>query len=324
MRILIADDDPVSRRLLQVKLGQWGHAVLVAGNGDEAWHILQQPEAPPLAILDWMMPGMDGVQVCREVRKRADGQYTYLLLLTARGQKEDVVEGIEAGADDYLTKPFDLPELQARLRAGQRIIDLQTRLVSALDELREQATHDSMTRLWNHSGILDILDCEIARARREATPLWVMLADLDHFKRVNDTYGHIAGDWVLCEVACRLKSAVRPYDQIGRYGGEEFMVVLPGCHRSDAVKVAERLRSSVGDEALTVDGIRVPVTISLGLAPWEGIGTGALIHAADIALYRAKQAGRNRVEIAEEGLSPTHALRATARGEAGPVLASTV
>jgi two-component system cell cycle response regulator len=321
MKILIAEDDPVSRRLLQVKLGQWGHDVLLAGNGEEAWQLLQQPDAPQLAILDWMMPGMDGVQVCREVRKRADGQYTYLLLLTARGQKEDIVEGIEAGADDYLTKPFDLPELQARLRSGQRILDLQARLISALDALREQATLDSMTRLWNHSAILDILNCEMARARREGTALWVMLADLDHFKQINDTHGHVAGDSVLREVARRMKGAVRPYDQIGRYGGEEFLVVLPGCDRPDAVNVAERLRGRVGDQPLIVEGTSVSVTISLGLAYWDGTESGALIHAADVALYRAKNEGRNRVEVAGVVTSIARSLRDASAASDAPALA---
>src|SRR6266540_3454096 len=143
MKVLIAEDDPVSRRLLEVKLRRWGHEVIVVGDGSEAWRVLQQADAPQLAILDWMMPGMDGVQVCREVRSRAEGRYTYLLLLTARGQKEDIVQGIEAGADDYLTKPFDSTELQARLRAGERVLDLQARLLSALEALRDQATRDS-------------------------------------------------------------------------------------------------------------------------------------------------------------------------------------
>jgi two-component system, cell cycle response regulator len=303
MRVLIAEDDPVSRRLLELKLQQWGHEVVATHDGDQAWQLLQQEGAPQLAILDWMMPGMDGIQVCREVRRRAEGQYTYLLLLTARGRKEDIVEGINAGADDYLTKPFHGHELQARLRAGQRVLDLQARLMAALDTLREQATHDAMTCLWNHSAILDILQREIARAERESGRLAVMLADLDYFKRINDTHGHMIGDAVLREAAQRMSASVRPFDHVGRYGGEEFMIVLPGCNEPNACRVAERLRQHVRGKPLTTDSMSIPVTISVGLVAWEGGRTdaGSLVHAADVALYRAKRGGRDRIEVAAPG-----------------------
>jgi diguanylate cyclase (GGDEF)-like protein len=299
MKVLIAEDDPITCRLLKAKLRRWGHEVVVARDGIEAWQVLERADSPPLAILDWMMPGIDGVEICREVRKRTEGPYTYLLLLTARGQQEDIIAGIEAGADDYLIKPFDAQELRARLHAGQRVLDLEARLIAAQEALREQATRDAMTGLWNRSAILDILRAEIARAERVGTPASVILADLDHFKRINDTYGHQAGDAVLREVAQRMNAAVREYDMIGRYGGEEFLIVLPLCEMSEAVNIAERLRHCVSAEALPLESERLFVTVSLGLAPGGGplMDADSLIKAADIALYRAKSGGRNRHEV---------------------------
>ncbi len=300
MRILIAEDDPISRRLLEVTLGKWGYEVISCPDGQSAWEILQQPEAPSLAILDWMMPGMDGLQVCREVRQLITEPYTYMLLLTAKSQKADIIAGLEAGADDYLTKPFDANELRMRLRAGRRILDLQEELIFVREELREQATHDSLTRLWNRAATCEILQRELERAEREELPLSLILADIDFFKRINDTYGHLAGDAVLRETAQCMKSFVRPYDGIGRYGGEEFLRVLPGCDTDGAVTLAERLRESIESSALVLAEGIIPITLSLGVSTnsiTQDMET--LIGAADAALYRAKNNGRNRVELAE-------------------------
>src|SRR5260370_29028906 len=189
MRILIAEDDPIMRRLLEVKLRKWGHEVTVVGDGLQAWRVLQREDAPQLAILDWMMPGMEGVQLCREVRKRGECPYTYVLLLTAKGQKEDILEGIHAGADDYLTKPFDTHELRARLRAGERILDLQARLIAVMDTLREPAARDSLTGCWNHSAILQLLPVELTRAHPAVTSTASTLPDLNQFKHLKTTTG---------------------------------------------------------------------------------------------------------------------------------------
>lgn len=264
MRILIAEDDPISRRLLEVTLGKWGYEVISCPDGQSAWKTLRQPEAPSLAILDWMMPGMDGLQVCREVRQLITEPYTYMLLLTAKSQKADIIAGLEAGADDYLTKPFDANELRMRLRAGRRILDLQEELIFVREELREQATHDSLTRLWNRAATCEILQRELERAEREQLPLSIILADIDFFKRINDTYGHLAGDAVLRETAQCMKSVVRPYDGIGRDGGEEFLLVLPGCDTDGAVTLAERLRESIESNALVLAEGIIPITLSLG------------------------------------------------------------
>lgn len=299
MRILVAEDDPVSRRLLESTLHKWGYQVIVCSDGISALQALQRPDAPSLVLLDWMMPGMDGVEVCREVRQRMREPYTYVLLLTAKNQRSDVITGLEAGADDYIVKPFDANELRMRLRAGRRILDLQAELIFAREELRDQATRDSLTRLWNRGAILDILKSELGRARRGEAPVSIILADLDYFKRINDTYGHLVGDAVLRETASRMRSAIRPYDEIGRYGGEEFLLVLPKCGAEAAVALGERLQMAITQEEIVLDEGSIPITLSLGIATSEsGIDMQAFLAAADAALYRAKDNGRNRFELA--------------------------
>jgi len=299
VRVLIAEDDPISRRLLEVTLAKWGYEVVSCPDGETAWDTLQQANAPSLAILDWMMPGMDGLQVCREVRQMMTEPYTYMLLLTAKSQKDDIIAGLEAGADDYLTKPFDASELRMRLRAGRRILDLQTELIFAREELRRQATYDSLTRLLNRAAACDLLQRELGRAEREHWPLSIILADIDFFKRINDTYGHLAGDAVLRETSQCMRSVVRPYDGIGRYGGEEFLLVLPGCDHDGALALAERLRECVESNPMALAEGIVPITLSLGVASNDLTrDMEALIGAADTALYRAKHNGRNRVEPA--------------------------
>lgn len=300
MQILIAEDDPVSRRLLEASLKKWGYQVVSACDGAQAWDLLQQVDAPNLAILDWMMPGLSGPEVCRNVRTQGREPYTYILLLTARNQKEDLIEGMEAGADDYITKPFDAQELKVRLRAGRRILELQAELVAAREALREQATHDSLTRLWNRSSILDILKRELAKAERETASVGLIMADLDHFKQINDTHGHLAGDEVLREAARRMQASLRSYDAVGRYGGEEFLIVSPGSSQTSVIHLAERLRSAMHREPLLVGQKSLSFSISLGVAAAQGMATTpeVLIRAADEALYRAKELGRNRVEAA--------------------------
>ena len=254
-----------------------------------------------MAILDWMMPGMDGVEVCRQVRKRSEVPYVYIIFLTAKGQKSEIVEGLEAGADDYLSKPFDSYELHARLRAGRRAVELHEQLLAARDALQEEVIHDAVTGLLNRPGTLSVLERELARADRMGSTVAIAMIDVDHFKTINDTYGHLAGDAVLRETGRRLTSIVRRYDAIGRYGGDEFMGVISGCDESGAWTFADKLRALIDNQGIaTPEGI-IHVTLSVGVA----LGSGAthpepaeLIRAADAALYRAKAAGRNRVELA--------------------------
>lgn len=297
MKILIAEDDPVTRPTLGAFLADWGYEVIMATNGTQALEILQQDNAPRLAILDWMMPGMDGIQVCQEVRKRTDPPYTYIILLTAKTQKRDVITGLEAGADDFLRKPLYPKELKLRLQRGRRILDLQEQLLAAREALQAQATQDSLTGLWNHGAILQILERELARADRDGSRVGVLMADLDHFKRVNDSFGHLAGDAVLLEIATRMRKVVRLYDAVGRYGGEEFLIVCPSCDPVQALHLAERLRAGIGEESVSIPSGKITLTVSVGMAVGaRSLDPNSLLRAADMALYRAKHRGRNRVE----------------------------
>jgi two-component system, cell cycle response regulator len=303
MRILIAEDDSVSRRLLQAKLVKWGYSIAVACDGNEAWKALEAEDAPRIAILDWMMPGMDGVEVCRRVRGKANDVYTYIVLLTALQRDEDLIMGMEAGADDYITKPFKANELKVRLRAGRRIIELQNELIEAREALRERATHDPLTGLWNHEEILNILQSQVNRADREGGEVSAIMVDLDHFKKVNDTYGHMAGDTVLRLAAKRMLSMLRTYDSVGRYGGEEFLIVLPNCDSDQASAFAERLRSYISNEIMDISEGMISITVSLGVATKarkRQCNGKFLLKSADRALYQAKENGRNRVELATD------------------------
>jgi diguanylate cyclase (GGDEF)-like protein len=301
MKILVAEDDSVTRRILRTFLERWNYEVIDVDDGRQARDALLREGAPQLAILDWVMPGADGIEICRELRKREAGSYIYTLVLTSKGEKDDLLQGLEAGADDYLVKPFDPQELQARLRSGRRIIDLQNQLIAAREAMEDQATHDALTRVWNRAAIMDILQGEIIRSGREKRPLSLIMADLDHFKRINDNSGHQAGDAVLQEVARRMQSVLRPYDALGRYGGEEFILIAPDCDKTLRLIVAERVRRSVVATPIPTSAGPIPVTMTLGVANVaEDSSPESLLRSADDALYRGKKAGRNRSELATE------------------------
>jgi diguanylate cyclase (GGDEF)-like protein len=269
----------------------------MAENGKEALDILAKDDPPPMAVLDWVMPELTGPEVCRRVRETLREPYTYILLLTSKNTKGETVEGLEAGADDYIVKPFDQHELQVRLRAGQRIIDLQLNLLQAREELRERASKDLLTMLPNRSAIAHTLENEISRCHRDRRTVGIILLDLDHFKKVNDTMGHFAGDAVLRETALRLRSNMRPYDQVGRYGGEEFLVVLPNCDLEQAANQAERMRLRLHATGMLVDGRELQVSASFGVTISDGSerSPDVFVRVADEALYRAKANGRNRI-----------------------------
>jgi two-component system cell cycle response regulator len=306
MRILIADDEFMSRKLLQKTLERAGYEVTAVENGRLAADQLCPANGPRLALLDWVMPELDGPGVCREVRKRKEQSYVYMILLTSKESKEDVVAGLESGADDYLTKPFDPEELKARLRTGLRILNLEDRLVEAREEMRFQATHDALTSLLNRGVIMDLLGRELARSRRERLSTAILMCDLDHFKRVNDTYGHLAGDDVLKETAKRLLASVRSYDFVGRYGGEEFLVVLNNCNPAFALARAEEIRKAIALRPVPSSSGPVPITMSFGLLlsqEWGSRPAEDLLQEADAALYAAKAAGRNCVKVANPNTS---------------------
>jgi two-component system, cell cycle response regulator len=293
MKILIAEDDPISRRILEATLVKWGYKVMVASDGGEAWEIIQQPESPNLIISDWMMPRMDGLALCREIRNMEKSEYIYFIILTAKGEKRDIIEGLESGADDFLTKPFNQEEMKCRIQIGERIIKLERRIM-------ELANTDPLTGLLNRRAFMDRMEQEMSRAQRGKKPLSLILADIDFFKSVNDTYGHQIGDLVLKRFTGQLTSSTRPYDFLGRYGGEEFVVCLPGTDGLQAASVAERMRRQIEDmEIMLPDDLRsIRITASFGVACYS-IGSGKnvdlLIKRADDALYLAKNKGRNCV-----------------------------
>ncbi len=296
--VLVAEDDRICRRVLQSRLRNWGFQVIIAEDGLEAWEILRQDKAPDLLILDWMMPGIDGLELCRRVRERRNAIYPYILLVTGKDDTQDVVRGLQAGADDYLSKPFDPTELRARLQVGKRILTLQHELIQAREDLRFQANHDILTGILSRAAIFSVLDRELQRGARSGTSTGILMMDVDHFKKLNDTHGHLSGDAVLKGVAQRLNQAVRSYDFLGRYGGEEFLAVLYDCGPGDLRTIGERVRSAVADIPICPEITSIAVTVSVGGVvtsnPTPGI---ELLSAADAMLYEAKRNGRNRVEI---------------------------
>jgi two-component system cell cycle response regulator len=301
MRILIAEDDVTSRLILENMLTKWGYDVVSATDGNDAWKKLQEEDSPKLVILDWMMPGMEGIEICRKIREnsKSEDQYTYVTLLTAKESKENIVTGMDAGADDYITKPFDMHELRVRVRAGQRIVQLQSELLEAKKDMEIQSRTDPLTGVLNRRAILSQIDNELSRAKRDNAHISISMLDLDHFKKINDTFGHLAGDAVLRESMNRVEETIRTYDAVGRFGGEEFIVVLPGAKEADAFIIADRIRIKINEKNANIDGVSIPFTISQGLATCNGeLTADELIAKADEALYRAKQNGRNCVDKA--------------------------
>ncbi|MDX2050822.1 MAG: diguanylate cyclase [Polyangiaceae bacterium] len=300
-KILVADDERVARTMLVKWLQSWGYEVIVATDGQEALDRIAEDKDIRLALLDWIMPKVDGVDVVRKIRAGTPEPYIYTVLLTARDDKKHIVEGLDAGADDYLVKPADPLELKVRLRAGSRVVELQEELMRAREAMRFEATHDALTGMPNRSALMKNLKIELTRSARGQHATSILFADIDHFKKVNDTYGHGAGDIVLCEVGKRLMRGIRAYDQVGRLGGEEFLVVLPECDARLATLVGERLRRLVGASPILAGGAEITCTVSIGAAGTDqklGVSPVELLEAADAALYRAKGSGRNRLVLA--------------------------
>src|SRR5579872_6279368 len=300
MRILLADDSRYQRTVFQKLIESWGHDVLLADCGDAALAVLAGPDPPQLAILDWEMPGKTGPEVCAAVRKLPGSSYIYIILLTAKTGESEIAAGLDAGADDFLSKPPNTVEMRARVNVGERILAIHEQLIQAREALRFEAAHDALTGLWNRGAILKLLENEFDRSRRQSTPVAIMMADIDNFKKVNDQFGHLIGDRVLTEVARSMGSVIRPYDNLGRWGGEEFLAVLPGAGLGAAAELGERLRLQVAGVAFA-DSMPPRISVSIGMSVFEGSSQSVneLIQAADAALYRAKGTGKNRVELAQ-------------------------
>jgi two-component system cell cycle response regulator len=310
MKILIAQEDEASRAALESTLAKLGHEVLAARDGLEALHELRVTGAPRFAILDRKLTALKGVAVCREVRANTAVPYTYLLLTCAKGQDQELSEEMKAGADDMLAKPFTAGELAVRLHVGQRILELQDGLQKAQAAIGYQTTHDPLTGLANRPAVLDTLHRELARAGREGTRMALILIEVDRFKQINETYGLAAGDAVLRQTAREIRSLIRPYDSVGRYGSEEFLVIVPGSDARSARSQAERIRAAVTGQGMDLaewgkfsagKADKVHVSLSVGVAVGEKVKESEpFLRAVEAALARAKKAGPNRIEVAAE------------------------
>jgi two-component system, cell cycle response regulator len=303
MRVLIVDDDIAYLQLLSIILKSKNHKVIEARDGKSAWRCIQN-DPVPFVITDWMLPEMDGLDLIRRIRAADFPTYTYIILLTAKHTKGDIVNGLESGADDYLTKPFDLDELRARINIGERIISLETRQRETMAQLYKLATRDNLTGLLNRSALYERAEKELSRAIREQAPLSMIMMDIDHFKNINDNFGHLVGDKALCSVADSVSRKKRQYDLIGRWGGEEFLLILPGTDAKEALLVAERLREEVATTSLSLPGADpIHVKVSIGIAclqPNHMLSFDDLLQRADHALYQAKNQGRDRVCLYSE------------------------
>ena len=306
MRIMVAEDNPIERTVLSSVLRKWGYDVRTVDNGLAAWEVLQQPEAPRLVIMDWMMPGLDGLEVIRRVRALGGQQPPYIILLTSKDNKEDVFSGLETGANDFIGKPFDSNELYARIRVGQRSIELQTSLYETQQTLIHLATHDSLTGILNRRAVLEQLTKEIARVRRtrpngEGIGLSIGFFDIDHFKQINDRHGHQAGDEVLKALVSIVSDQMRAYDTFGRLGGDEFLIIAPEAGDKKKDNLFTRLVNKVPASGIETIAGQLFITISIGVASVspQTVELDKLLASADAALYQAKQAGRNRVVWAD-------------------------
>ena len=299
LTILIADDSTIYRKLVEQSLSPEGCNLLFAKDGREAINLFSK-HRPDLVITDWMMPDISGIELCQRIRRDFPQFYPYLILVSANADKEEVVQGFSAGADDYLTKPFHAGELLARVRVGRRIIELHRQIQAKNRLLEEMALTDALTGLPNRRAIDVWAVRELGAAARHGFPLWVVMADLDDFKTINDTHGHDAGDKVLKGFAEILQANTRQSNMCGRMGGEEFLMVVTHLDQVHIVGVVERVRKQLETRSFFFGDQELAATASFGVVGFCGTDPpefSALVAKADSALYSAKQKGRNRVEL---------------------------
>jgi two-component system cell cycle response regulator len=302
MRALIADDDPVATAILGTALRSWGLEVTCAADGAAAWKLLADEPAPDLAIIDWMMPGIDGIEICRRIRHHASLTGMYVLLLTSRGGRADLVAGLDAGADDYMVKPIDLEELRARVQVGLRVATLQARLADRVNDLQEASERlarlvstDVLTGVYTRRTWFELAATEFSRSRRYRRELSLMVMDLDFFKRVNDTFGHEAGDKLLGEFAAMVRRECRQSDVVGRLGGEEFALLAPETTQPAAERLAGRIRDACRSLAVAspLGLIRCSCSSGISAVVWDDENIEGTLRRADAALYEAKRSGRD-------------------------------
>jgi len=304
MNVLIAEDDAPSRLILQSLLTKWGYTVTAAADGDEAWRILCYPKHPQLVILDWMMPGIDGTEIVRRLRVKEGDETHYVIIMTSGTSENSATQALEAGADDFIAKPFNNAEFRARVDVGRRVTHLHgalaekiRRLEAATETISRLARTDELTGLHNRRSFNESFTLALSSARRHGHPLSLIIVDLDNFKKVNDTFGHSIGDLVLKEFSNLLKELVRVEDIACRWGGEEFIILLPDTPREAAASLAERIRSTF--EKQTCSAAPLEVTASFGVVQLQKEDDeNGLIRRVDKALYAAKLEGRNRVVVA--------------------------
>ncbi|MCU0664066.1 MAG: diguanylate cyclase [Myxococcota bacterium] len=297
MKVLIADDSPTTRFTLRKNLADWGYEVIEACDGDEAWKALLGPNPPRIAIIDWVMPGIEGVEICRRLSGRLGGPLIYTILLTAKTEREELIYALENGAHNFQSKPIAPEELRSHVAVGKRLVEADDKLKEYTAQMELLATIDSLTGVFNRRHFLTLADKEFRRALRYGRDLSVLMIDVDYFKKINDTHGHAIGDQALCAVTLACTKGLRENDLFGRLGGEEFCAVLPETTTQNAQFVAERLRKAVEDEKVVSVHGQVMLAVSIGvssLLPGETTIEGVL-RRADNALYTAKDQGRNRV-----------------------------
>lgn len=301
MRVLIAEDDATSGMILESIIKKWSYTPVVVRDGEKAWEIMRSQNAPRLVILDWQMPGMSGINVCRKIRSLKTSDPPYIIVLTTRGEKKDIVTALESGANDFISKPYDPDELKARLNVGKRMLQLQSALLDALSALEHEAMHDPLTGIYNRRAIIMMLEKEMARARREKTNLYIGMCDLDHFKKINDTHGHKAGDDAIVDFTKCAGKVMRISDHIGRYGGEEFLLIIPGSSGQGPGEVFDRICRSVRKNTTQADGRKINFTVSIGVASFSGNNNvDHILKSADKALYHAKNSGRDQVAFFDD------------------------
>lgn len=291
LNILVAEDSKYYRKYMEETLEKWGYSVIFAEDGEKAWQILQTDDGPQLVLLNWEMPKLTGLDVCYQVRMNELNKYVYLILLTSHASQEDIIKGLEAGADDYVVKPFHDQELKSRLKIGERIIKLE-------NSIRKMALIDPLTGLLNRRAFNSRLESELERCVRNKSTLSLLLFDIDNFKKINDTYGHQCGDSVLYGISQQAKTFLRGYDFISRFGGEEFIICLPDVNQTQAMVIAERLRTGIENLKIETNSAdrSIQVTASFGLYTihsGEKHNIEYIIRQADQAMYRAKNKGKN-------------------------------